>query len=130
MEKNSDNAWSTGEGKNKPLQYSCLENSVNSMKRQKDRTLKDELPRSVCAHMLLEISGEITPERPKRQTQSNNNTQLWILGTLWRVDVFTEPRQNQHPVVDVTGDGSKFRCSKEHYCIGTWVVRSMNQGKL
>ena len=47
MEKNSDNAWSTGEGKNKPLQYSCLENSVNSMKRQKDRTLKDELPRSV-----------------------------------------------------------------------------------
>ena len=53
---------------------------------------------------------------------------MWILGTLWRVDVFTEPKQNQHPVVDVTGDGSKVRCCKEQYCIGTF--RSMNQGKL
>ena len=58
--------------------------------------------------MLLEISGEITPERTKRQSQ----------------------KQKQHPVVDVTGDGSKIRCSKEQYCIGTWNVRSMNQGKL
>ena len=41
-----------------------------------------------------------------------------------------EPKQKQHPVVDVTGDGSKVRCSKEQYCIGTWNVRSMNQGKL
>ena len=55
---------------------------------------------------------------------------MWILGTLWRVDVFTEPKQNQHPVVDVTGDGSKVRCCKEQYCIGTWNVRSMNQDKL
>ena len=55
---------------------------------------------------------------------------MWILGTLWRVDVFTEPKQNQHPVVDVTGDGSKVRCCKEQYCIGTWNVKSMNQGKL
>ena len=57
--------------------------------------------------MLLEISGEITPER-----------------------IETEPKQKQHPVVDVTGDGSKVRCCEEQYCIGTWNVKSMNQGKL
>ena len=56
--------WFTGEGNGKPLQYSCLENPINSMKRQKDRTLKDELPRSM-PNMLLEISGKITPERMK-----------------------------------------------------------------
>ena len=61
----SDRLWSTGEGNGKSLQLSCLENSMNSMKRQKDMTLKDELPRSVGANMLLEISGEITPERMK-----------------------------------------------------------------
>ena len=67
-----DKMWSTGEGNGKPLQYSCLENPMNSMKRQKDRTLKDELPRSVGAqsNMLLKMSGEITPERMKRQSQS------------------------------------------------------------
>ena len=64
----------TGEGNGKPLQYSCLENPMNSMKRQKDRTVKDELPRMLGANMLLEISGEITPERMKRQSQSKNNT--------------------------------------------------------
>ena len=58
--------------------------------------------------MLLEISGEITPEKMKRQSQS----------------------KKQCPVVDVTGDGSKVHCCKERYCIGTWNVRSMNQGKL
>ena len=58
----------TGEGNGKPLQYS--ENPMNSMKRQKDMTLKDELPRSVDANMLLEKSGEITPERMKRWNQS------------------------------------------------------------
>ena len=58
--------------------------------------------------MLMEISGEISPERIKRQSQSKNNTQLW----------------------DVTGDRSKVRCGKEQYYIGTWNVRSMNQGKL
>ena len=62
----------TGEGNGKPLQYSCLENPMNSMIRQKDRTLKDELPRSV------EISEEITPERMKIWRQSKNNTQLWM----------------------------------------------------
>ena len=65
MVESFDKMWSTGEGNGKPLQYSCLENPMNSMKRQKDRTLKDELPRSVGANMLLEISGEITPERLK-----------------------------------------------------------------
>ena len=58
--------------------------------------------------MLLEISGEITPERMKGWSQS----------------------KKQHPVVDVTGNRSKVRCCKEQYCIGTWNVRSMNQGKL
>ena len=74
----SDNTWSTGEGNGQPLQYSCLENPMNSMKRQKGRTLKDELPRLVGANMLLEISGEITPERMKRWSQSKKNTQLWM----------------------------------------------------
>ena len=59
--------------------------------------------------MLLEISGEITPERKNEEM---------------------EPKQKQHSVVDVTGDGSKVRCCKEQYCVGTWNVRSMNQGKL
>ena len=62
----SDKTWSTGEGNDKPLQYSSLENLMNSKRRQKDMTLKDELSRSVGAHMLLESSGEITPERMKR----------------------------------------------------------------
>ena len=74
----SDRMWSTGEGNSKPLQYSCLENPMNSMKRQKDRTLKDELPRSEGSNMLLDISGEITPERMKGWSQSKNNTQVWM----------------------------------------------------
>ena len=78
MVERSDRAWSTGEGNGKPLQYSCLENPMDSMKRQNDRTPKEELPRSLGAHMLLEISGEITPERMKGWSQSKNNTQLWM----------------------------------------------------
>ena len=74
----SDRMWFTGEGNGKPLQYSCLENSMNSMKRQNDRILKDELPRSVGAQRLLEISGEITPERMKGWSKSKKNTQLWM----------------------------------------------------
>ena len=69
----SDKTWSTGEGNGKPLQYSCLENPMNSMKKQKDRTLKEELP-----SILLEISGEITPEKMKRRSQSKHTTQLWM----------------------------------------------------
>ena len=78
------------------------------MKRQKDRTLKDELPRSVSAAY---ATGD------QWRTNSRKNEE-------------TEPKQKQHPVVDVTGDGSRVRCCKEQYCIGTWNVRSMNQGKL
>ena len=81
---------------------------MNNMKRQKDKTLKDELPRSVGAQY---ATGD----------QWRNNS---------RKNEETEPKQKQHPVVDVTGDGSKVQCCKEQYCIGTWNVRSMNQGKL
>ena len=70
----SDRMWSTGERNGKPLQYSCLENPMNSMKRQNGRILQGELPRLVGAmNMLLEISGEITPERMKGWSQSKHN---------------------------------------------------------
>ena len=75
MVESSDKTWSTGEGNGKPLQYSYLENLMN---RQKDRTLKDELPRSVGAQYATEISGEITQERMKRWSQSKRHTQLWM----------------------------------------------------
>ena len=79
MVESSDKMWSTGEENSKPLQYSCLENNpMNCMKRQKDKTMKDELPRSVGAQYATEISGEITTERMKRRSQSKNNTQLWM----------------------------------------------------
>ena len=103
----SDKMWSTGEGNGKPLQYACLKNPMNSMKRQKDRTLKDELPRSVGAQY---ATGD------KWTNNSIKNEEM-------------EPKQKQHPAVDVTGDGSNVQCCTEQYCIGTWNVRSMNQGK-
>ena len=78
MVKRSDKMCSTGEGNSKPFQYSCLENPVNSMKRQNDRTPKDELFGSVGANMLLEVSGQTTSERMKGWSQSKNNTQLWM----------------------------------------------------
>ena len=65
MVERSDRMWSTGEGNHKPLQYSCLENPMNSMKRKSGRILKGELPGGQVPNMLLEISGEITPERMK-----------------------------------------------------------------
>ena len=77
MVKSSDKTWSTGEGYGKALQYSCLENPMNSMKRQKVRTLKDEDTPQV-SNTLLEISGQITPGRMKRWSQNKNNTQLWM----------------------------------------------------
>ena len=100
--------WSTGEGNGKPLQYSCLENPMNSMKRQNDRIAKEELPRSVSAQYATE-------------DQWKNNS---------RKSEGMEPKQKQYPVVHVTGDRSKVQCYKEQYCIGTWNVMSMNQGKL
>ena len=73
-----DKTWSTGEGNGKLLQYSCRENTMDSMKRQKDRTLKDELPRSVGGQYVTRNSGEITLARMKRWSHSKNNTQLWM----------------------------------------------------
>ena len=96
------------EGNGKPLQYSCLEKPMNTLKRQKHRTLKGELPSSVGAQY---ATGD----------QWRNNS---------RKNEEAEPKQKQHPVVDVTGDGSKVWCCQEQYFIGTWNVRSMNQGKL
>ena len=78
------------------------------IKRQKDRTLKDELPRMAGAQYAI---GD------KWRNNSRKNEEK-------------EPKQKQHPVVDVTGDGSKVQCYKEQYCTGTWNVRSINQGKL
>ena len=78
----SDKIWSTGEGNGKPLQYFCLENPMNSMKSQKDRTLKDELPRSVGAQYATGVQW---------RNNSRKNEEM-------------EPKQKKHPVVDVTGD--------------------------
>ena len=84
--------WSTGEGNGKPLQYSCLENLMNSIKRQNDRTLKDELPRLVGAQS---ATGD----------QWRNNS---------RKNEETEPKLKQCPVVNLTGDGRKVQyCCKE-----------------
>ena len=85
MLERSDRMWSTGEGDGKPLQYSCLANPMNSMKRQKDRTLKDELSRSVG------------PQHATGREWRNNS----------RKNEGMEPKQKQHPGVDGTGDRSK-----------------------
>ena len=78
MVERSDRMWSTGESNGKPLQYSCLENPMNSMIRQNDRILKEELPRLVGAQYATGDQWKITPERMKRRSQSKNNTQLWM----------------------------------------------------
>ena len=85
MVETSDRMWSTGEGNGKPLQYSCLENPMNSMKRQNERILKEKLPRSVGAQYAM-------------GAQWRNNS---------RKNEDTEPKQKQHPAVAVTGDGSQ-----------------------
>ena len=96
MVESSDKTWSTGERNGKPLQYSCLENPMNTMKRQKDRTLKDEFPRSVGAQY---ATGD----------QWRNNS---------RKNEGMEPNQNHHPVVDVTDDGSNvWYCKKQYYIV-------------
>ena len=74
----ADRMWSTGERNGKSLQYSCLENPMNSMRRENERIQTEKLPGRLVLNMLLEISGEITPERMKRWGQSKNNTQLWM----------------------------------------------------
>ena len=85
MMERSDRMWFTGEGNGKPLQYSCLENPMNSMKRQNDRILKEELPRSVGAQYATE-------DQWRNYSRKNEGM---------------EPKHKQHPVVDVTGDTSK-----------------------
>ena len=78
MVESSDKTWSTGEGNGKPLRHSRLENPINSMKRQKDMTLKDEFPRSAGAQYAIGEELRITPERMKKLSQSKNSTQLWM----------------------------------------------------
>ena len=78
MVESSDKTWSTGEGNGKPLQYSYLENLMNSMKRQKDRTLKDELPRSVGAQYATGDQWRNNSRKNEEMNQSKNNTQLWM----------------------------------------------------
>ena len=77
MVESTDKMRSTGEGNGNPLLYPCLENPMNSMKRQKDMILKDEPPRSVGAQYAIEKSGEITPES-KEAEPKQNNAQLWM----------------------------------------------------
>ena len=91
MVERSDRMWSTGEGNGKPLQYSCLENPMNSMKRQNDRIPKEVLPRSLAVQ---HATGD----------QWRNNS---------RKNEGMEPKQKQYSVVDVTGDQSKIRCCKQ-----------------
>ena len=93
MMESSDKTWPTGEGNGKPLQYFYLENPMKSMKRQKDRTLKDELPRSVGAQY---ATGD----------QWRNNS---------RKNEGMKPKKKQYPAVNVTGDRSKIQCCKEQY---------------
>ena len=104
MVERSDRMWSPGEGNGNPLQYSCLENSMNRMKRQNNRILKEDFHKSEGAQY---ATGD----------QWRNNS---------RKKEGMESKQKQYPVVDVTGDRSKVRCCKEQYYIGTWNVKSMN----
>ena len=92
MVERSDRMWSTGEGNGKPHQYSCLGNPINSMKKQNERILKEELPRSVGA---LYASGD----------QWRNNS---------RKNEGMKPKKKQYPILDVTGDRSKVRCCKSN----------------
>ena len=91
MVESSDETWSTGERNGKPLQYSCLENPMNSMKKQKNRTLNDDLPRSVGAQYATEDQWRSNPRKNEE----------------------TEPQQ-KHPVVDVIGDESKSNAVKSN----------------
>ena len=108
MVERSDRMCSTGKGIGKPLQYSYLENPMNSRKRQKDRALKDELPRSVGVQYA-------TGEEQRNSSRRNEET---------------EPKPKWYPAVDVSGGESKVQCCQEQYCTGSWNIRSMNQGKL
>ena len=108
MVESSDKTWSTGEGNGKSLKYSCFKNPMNSMKRQNDMILEDEPTRSVDVQYA-------TGEEQRNGSRRNEEAEL-----KWK----------RSPVVDVSGGESQVQCCKEQYCIGTWNVRSMNQGKL
>ena len=108
MLESSDKTWATGKGNGKLLQYSCLENPMNSMKRQNDMILKYELPKFKGVHY---ATGE------ERRNNSGKNEE-------------GGPKRKWYSVVDLFGSESKVWPCKERYCIGTWNVRSMNQGKL
>ena len=92
MVERSDRMWSTGEGHSKPLQYSCLEDSMNSMKRQNDRILKEELPGCVGAQY---ATGDQWRNNPRKNEGM-------------------EPKQKQYPAVDVTDDRNKTKCCKSN----------------
>ena len=106
MVESSDKMWSAGEGNGKPL---CILTLITSWTvwKDKDRTLKDEFPRLVGAQYATRY-------------QWRNNS---------RKNEGMEPKQEHHSVVDMTGDGSKVQCCKVQCCIGTWNIRSINQGK-
>ena len=144
MVEKSDRMWSTGERNGKPLQYSCLENPMNSMKRQNDRILKKELPRSVGAHYATgnqwrnnfrKNEGMEPKQKPYPASRGDGiPVELFQIlkdelprlvgvqhatGDQWRnnsrKNEEMELKQKQYPVVDVTGDRSKVRCCKEQY---------------
>ena len=100
MVERSDRMWSTGEGNGNPLQYSCLENPMNSMKRQKDRTLKEELP------------GLLGAQYATGDKWRNNSRKNEVAG----------PKRKKCSVVDVSGGESKVRCCKEQYCIEPGIL--------
>ena len=108
MVESSDKMWSTGEGNANHFSILALRTPWTVWKGKKDRTLKDKLTRSVGAQY---TTGD----------QGRNNS---------RKNEETKSKQKQHPVMDITSDGSEVQCYKGQYCIGTWNVSFMNQGKL
>ena len=115
MVKSSDKMWFTAEGNGTPLQCSCLENSMDSMKRQKNMTLEDEP----------------SPPPPRSEGVQYATGEEWrAITNSFRKSEVAGPKWKWHSAVSVFGIESKVWCSKEQYCIGTWNVRSMNQGKL
>ena len=103
----SDKTWSTGKGNGNWLQYSCLENFINSIKRQKYMKLEDD------PHVWRYATGE------EQRAITNSSRKNEVAGQKWK----------QQSVLDVSGGENEVRYCKE-YCIGTWNVRSMNQGRL
>ena len=107
----SDKTWSTGGGHGNPLQYSCQENPMNSMRRKKDLTPENGPHKS-------EGVQYTTGKEQRAVTNSSRKNEA------------AEPKRKQHAVVDVSGGESKVLCYKEQYGMGTWNVRLTNQGKL